>query len=223
VTGGNVSLYNENPGGAIDPTPTVGMVGLLHDVSLRVASHFKTPGHRIVLLGENHGHLGGSSYWEVVHDFVGGSPPAADLSAEHRLQRCLVAAADRQLVQSAHDCSDGGLGVALAEACIGGPYAPTTFGAAVQLREATELSPEALLYGEDAGRVIVSCEAGAVQALVALAGQHGVHAEEIGSVGGAGGTLEVGLEGRGIRFTWETRELRRIYHDAIPRRMRSGV
>ena len=223
VTGGNVSLYNENPTGAIDPTPTVGMVGLLHDVSLRVSSHFTTPGHRIVLLGENRGHLGGSSYWEVVQDFVGGSPPPVDLAGEHRLQRCLTAAAGEQLLQSAHDCADGGLAVALAEACIGGPYSATTFGAAIQLDPAAGLLPEALLYGEDAGRVVVSCEAGAVSRLLALARDHGVPAREIGNVAAAGAALAIGLEGRGIRFAWETRELRRIYHDAIPRRMRTGV
>jgi phosphoribosylformylglycinamidine synthase len=223
VTGGNVSLYNENPAGAIDPTPTVGMIGLLDDVSRRVSSHFTMPGHRVVLLGENRGQLGGSSYWEVVQDFVGGSPPSIDLAAEHRLQRCLVAAAAEGLLQSAHDCSDGGLAVALAEACIGGPYVSTTLGAAIKLGAAMDLSPEALLYGEDAARVVVSCEAGALPRLLALAGEHGVPAQEIGSVRAPGAALEIGLEGRGARFAWETRELRRIYHDAIPRRMRTEV
>ena len=199
------------------------MVGLLDDVSRRVSSHFTMPGHRVVLLGENRGQLGGSSYWEVVQDFVGGSPPSIDLAAEHRLQRCLVTAAGERLLQSAHDCSDGGLAVALAEACIGGPYAPTTLGAAIKLDAALELSPEALLYGEDAGRVVVSCEAGALRRLLALAGEQGVPAQEIGSVGAPGAALEIGLESRGVRFAWETRELRRIYHDAIPRRMRTGV
>ncbi|MHB1328722.1 MAG: phosphoribosylformylglycinamidine synthase subunit PurL, partial [Gemmatimonadales bacterium] len=89
VTGGNVSLYNENPTGAIDPTPTVGMVGLLEDVTNRVPSSFRTPGDLIAVLGDTSGHLGGSMYWWVVRDFLGGPPPPCNLDAEVRLQRFL--------------------------------------------------------------------------------------------------------------------------------------
>jgi len=221
VTGGNVSLYNESPSGAIDPTPTVGMVGLLRDVARRVPSHFSSPGDRIVLLGVGVGHLGGSSYWEVLHDFVGGAPPPVDLPAELRLQRLLVAAAARGLLRSAHDCSDGGLAVALAEACLGGPYAAATLGASVELANRVGLLPEAVLYGEDAGRVVVSCEAAHASELLALAGEHGVPAESVGAVGGPGGRLDITLRDRGASFAWQTAELRRVYFDAIPRRMKT--
>src|SRR5204862_5056568 len=111
VTGGNVSLYNENPAGAIDPTPVVGMVGLLADVTKRVPAQFQTPHDYVLLLGETRGHLGGSSYWEVVLDFTGGSPPPVDLAAEGRLQTVLVRAAEAGLLRSAHDCAAGGLAV----------------------------------------------------------------------------------------------------------------
>jgi phosphoribosylformylglycinamidine synthase II len=221
VTGGNVSLYNESPTGAIDPTPTIGMVGLLRDVSRRVSSHFASPGDGILLLGASHGHLGGSSYWEVVRGFVGGSPPPVDLQAEIRLQRLLLAAAARNLLRSAHDCSDGGLAVALAEACLGGPYAATTLGAEVALGNSSGLAPEALLYGEDAGRVIVSCDPARAAELLALAGEHGVPAEAVGMVGSAGGSLQIELRDRGTSLAWSTPALRRVYFDAIPRRMRT--
>ena len=219
VTGGNVSLYNESPTGAIDPTPTVGMVGLLRDVSHRVPSHFTTPGDRVLLLGTTAGHLGGSSYWEVLHDFVGGAPPPVDLPAELRLQRLLVAAAGRGLLRSAHDCADGGLAVALAEACLGEPYAADTLGASVELPGRPGMPPQALLYGEDAGRVVVSCETRQAAALLALAAELGVPAADIGAVGPPGGRLELTLRDRGASFAWLTRELRAVYFGALPRRM----
>ena len=107
VTGGNVSFYNESPTGAVDPTPTVGMVGLLDKVADRVASHFSHPGDEIVILGATRGELGGSAYWAEVLDFVGGRPAPVDLDAERRLQRLLVAAARQRLLRSAHDCRRG--------------------------------------------------------------------------------------------------------------------
>jgi phosphoribosylformylglycinamidine synthase subunit PurL len=220
VTGGNVSLYNESPSGAIDPTPVVGMVGLLQDVERRVGSHFTAPGDAIVLLGTSAGHLGGSSYWEVVRGFIGGAPPPIDLAAEARLQRLLAAAAAAGVLHSAHDCSDGGFAVALAEACLGGPYAATTLGARVELAVPGDCPAEASLYGEDAGRAIVSCEAARVPELLALAQQHQVKAEPIGEVGLPDGALEIRLGGRGTSLQWQTPALRRGYCDAIPRRMR---
>ena len=220
VTGGNVSLYNESPTGAIDPTPTVGMVGLLTDVRRRVPSHFQARGDSIVVLGATAGHLGGSSYWEVVREFVGGPPPPVDLDSEVRLQRVLVAAADAGLLRSAHDCSDGGLAVALAEACIGGPYAGTSFGASVALASPAGLGPESILYGEDTARVVASCGPERVTELLALAESHGVPADVAGMVGEAGGRLEIHLRDPQATFGWVVPELRRAYFDAIPRRMR---
>ncbi len=221
VTGGNVSLYNESPTGAIDPTPTIGMVGLLHDVTRRVPSHFAAADSSILLLGTSRGHLGGSSYWEVVHGFVGGAPPPVDLDAEHRLQRLLAAAAERGLLRSAHDCSDGGLAVALAEACIGEPYAAAPRGAKVNLANPGAVPVAALLYGEDAGRVVISCGTPEVAQVMALAAEHGVPAEPIGTVSAASEPLEIHLRDGHTTLRWPTPELRRTYFDAIPRRMRA--
>ena len=217
VTGGNVSFYNESPDGAIDPTPTIGMVGLLSRVMERVSSHFESPNDEVYLLGETSGILGGSAYWAEVCDFFGGEPPAVDLEAELRLQQFLVAAAERRLLRSAHDCSEGGLAVALAEAVIGGPYAPGSLGAVLDLTGyAADVPEEGVLYGEDGARAVVSCRPVSSRYLIALAHEHGVPVFHAGRVQSAG-TLELQL-GRQL-FSWSTEALRRIYFDAIPRRM----
>jgi len=217
VTGGNVSFYNESPSGAIDPTPTIGMVGLLANVENRVTSHFDSPHDEVFILGQTSGILGGSAYWAEVCDFVGGDLPAVDLEAELRLQRFLVAAADRKLLRSAHDCSEGGLAVALAEAVIGGPYVPGSLGAGLDLTGyAPDLPLDGLLFGEDGARAVVSCSQSAARPLIALADQHGVPIFRAGLVESAG-TLELQVGPQ--LFSWSTEALRRIYFDAIPRRM----
>lgn len=218
VTGGNVSLYNQSPTGAIDPTPTVGMVGLIDDVTTAVPSTFQTSGDAILLIGKCRGHLGGSAYWAEVLDAVVGAPPPVDLTVERALQEILIAAATRKLVRSAHDLSDGGLAVALAECCVGGPWATQTFGAEVDLaRHADRVSDHGWLFGEDAGRVLLSCPPENVAALQALAADHGQSAHYLGLVGTADGELVITRDEQ--RWSWASRELRRIYIEAIPRRM----
>ncbi|MGZ4149585.1 MAG: phosphoribosylformylglycinamidine synthase subunit PurL, partial [Actinomycetota bacterium] len=119
VTGGNVSFYNESGDSAIDPTPVIGMLGLLEDYRLRVPSAFPRPGLAVYLLGESFAELGGSEFAEVVLGVVAGKPPALDVTKERLLQTLLHATARDTLLASAHDCDDGGLGVALAECAIG--------------------------------------------------------------------------------------------------------
>jgi phosphoribosylformylglycinamidine synthase II len=217
VTGGNVSFYNESPTGAIDPTPIIGMVGLLPKVEDRVGSYFDSPQDEVFILGQTSGILGGSAYWAEVCDFVGGDQPAVDLDAELRLQRFLIAAAEQRLLRSAHDCSEGGLAVALAEAVMGGPYVPGSLGASLDLSGyAPDVPVEGLLYGEDGARAVVSCSQGAARPLIALADKHGVPVFRAGLVESAG-TLELQLGSQ--VFSWNTEALRRIYFDAIPRRM----
>ena len=219
VTGGNVSLYNESPSGAIDPTPTVGMVGLLPEVERRVPSHFQAAGDRIVLLGDTRGELGGSAYWVVAHDFVGGAPPRVDLVAERSLQRLLVAGARQGLLRSAHDCSEGGLVVAVAEAAIGGPYADHALGADLDLRGyASGVGEVGLLYGEDGARAVVSCAEASLEPLLALARTHGVPAHVAGRVGDADGELTIASEAGTLR--WRSGRLRETHDRGIPRRMR---
>jgi phosphoribosylformylglycinamidine synthase len=193
------------------------MVGLLRDVTKRVGSHFHTPSDGIAVLGETRGQLGGSLYWAVVRDFHGGPPPPVDLAAERRLQRFLVAAADARLLSSAHDCSDGGLAVALAECCIGGPYAQASLGARVTLEPAMGVTPEALLYGEDGARAVVSFAAPNADPLRRLARSLGVPFALVGEVGGAASGLAVAVGS--ARYRWPAVELRRVYFQAIPRRM----
>src|SRR5213083_2936368 len=122
VTGGNVSFYNESPTGAVDPTPVVGMIGLLTRADRAVPSHARTSGDIVFVLGETRSELGGSAYWEICQEFMGGQPPRVNLEDEKRLIDLLVTGAERGLIRSAHDCSHGGLGVALAEVAMGGAY-----------------------------------------------------------------------------------------------------
>jgi phosphoribosylformylglycinamidine synthase len=218
VTGGNVSFYNESPSGAIDPTPTVGMVGLLERIEDRVGSHFRTPGDRIVILGNTIGALGGSAYWADVRNFVGGRPATVDLKAERALQRILIAAARGGLLSSAHDCSTGGLAVAVAEAAVGGPYAEAPLGASIDLGGyAPGVTDEGLLYGEDGARAVVSVSPAQLDALVALTREHGVPAWVAGQVGAASGEITIATAGG--RYQWPSALLRQTYYGAIPRRM----
>jgi phosphoribosylformylglycinamidine synthase II len=218
VTGGNVSFYNESPTGAVDPTPTIGMVGVLPRLDDRVPSHFRLPGDAVILLGATRGELGGSAFWAEVLGFVGGQPPKVDLGAERRLQRLLAAAARARLLRSAHDLSEGGLAVAVAEAAIGGPYSARGLGASLDLsRYAGSLDDAALLFGEDGARVVVSCPPSAAADFLALGQEHGVPAAQVGTVGEPGGRVE--LRTASGLFSWVVDELRRMYYDAIPRRM----
>lgn len=219
VTGGNVSFYNESPTGAIDPTPTIGMIGLLEDADAAVASHFAATGDHIFLAGSTGGELGGSAYWAEVLGFIGGKPAVVDLAAERALQRFLAAAAQGRMLRSAHDCSDGGLGLALAEAAIGGPYASTGFGAAIDLDgPGADLSPEALLFGETGARAVLSADPAFRAEIETLAREHGVPLASLGRVGKPDGQFILKLSGDTL--AWPIAELRSIYHNAIPRRMR---
>src|SRR5207248_2298330 len=121
VISGNVSFYNETPEGAIYPTPTIGMLGILDDVNRRCGSAFRDEGDVLILLradSDPTGGIGGSEYLSAVHGLEAGRPPSIDLAAEKRLHDCVVAAIQDGLLASAHDCSDGGLVVCLAESAI---------------------------------------------------------------------------------------------------------
>jgi phosphoribosylformylglycinamidine synthase subunit PurL len=194
------------------------MVGLLERIGDRVVSHFQSPGDRVLLFGTTTGALGGSAYWTEVRDFAGGAPAAVDLAAERALQQFLVAAAKAHLLRSAHDCSTGGLAVTLAEAAMGGPYAPAAFGARIDLTTCgAGVAEDGLLYGEDGARAIVSCAAADVDRVVALAREHQVPVAQVGEVGEVGGELVIDTPAGTRR--WPIAELRRTYFEAIPRRM----
>ena len=218
VTGGNVSFYNESPTGAVDPTPVVGMIGLLTRADRAVASHSRTPGDVVFVLGETRAELGGSAYWEVCQQFVGGQPPRVELEVERRLIELLVTGAERSLFRSAHDCSQGGLGVALAEVAMGGPYQDVGFGLDLDLRShAPRLTPHELLFSESHGRAVITCAPERAAALQALAGELGVAALRVGTVGVADGVFRIALPDGTIEEPIQ--QLRDVYFSAIPRRM----
>jgi phosphoribosylformylglycinamidine synthase len=187
VTGGNVSFYNESAGSAIWPTPVVGMVGLLEDHRLAVPSGFERPGDLVYLLGETFPELGGSEFAEVVLRRVAGRPPALDLATERALHRLLVEAARIDVLASAHDCGDGGLGVALAEAAIIGGI-----GFAVAIP--SDLPAHVALFSESASRAVVSVEPGRAERLEELTSALGVPSVAIGETGGPRVVIEGMLE-----------------------------
>jgi phosphoribosylformylglycinamidine synthase len=218
VTGGNVSFYNESPAGAVAPTPVIGMLGLLARAAAAVPSHAGAAGDAVVLVGETRAELGASQFWEALYGFVGGRPPRVDLAAERRLVEFLVAGAGRGLFRSAHDCSDGGLAVTLAETAMGGPYAATGFGLDLDLTEyAPGLAAHELLFSESHGRVVVTCAPERAAAVVALARELGLPAHRLGTVGAPGGVVRLRLRDATVEHPVE--RLRDVYFSAIPRRM----
>jgi phosphoribosylformylglycinamidine synthase len=194
ITGGNVSLYNETDGAAILPTPVIGVVGVIEDARRARARAFPARDLEIVLFGENHGELGGSEYLKAIHGLVRGRPPALDLAREAALQRLLVDMAARGLIASAHDCSEGGLAVTLAECCFetGGIGAVVDVAAASSDGGIDRLA--ATLFGESASRVIVTVPAGECEALLSAALRAGVHAAVVGRTGGD--RIRIDVDGR---------------------------
>jgi phosphoribosylformylglycinamidine synthase II len=214
VTGGNVSLYNEHPGGAVYPTPVVGMIGVIESLDHVTRSTFAHDGDEIVLLGEPTAELGGSEYLHTIHDVVAGAPPNCDLACERQLIDALLDAISAGAVRSAHDCSDGGLAVALAECAIMNRL--EMHGADVDLSAWSSLPSRALLFGEAQGRVVVSTSDAAV--VLVGAKRHGVPARVIGRVrGGENGRLKLRTASAVIDAPLAV--LADAYHEAIPRRM----
>ena len=176
VTGGNVSFYNESGDSAIWPTPVIGMLGLIGDHRLAVRHRF-ADGSLVYLLGETFPELGGSEFAETQLGVVAGRPPALDLEREAALQRLLVEAARGDLLRSAHDCGDGGLGVALAESAIAGAT-----GFAVTLPG--DLPPHVALFGESASRAVVTVAPDRGSELEDLAAGRRVPFARLGETGG---------------------------------------
>jgi phosphoribosylformylglycinamidine synthase II len=193
ITGGNVSLYNETAGRTIYPTPVIGVVGLLEHSDRVVTRRFQESGDAVILLGEGRGELGGSEYLKVMYDLVRGMPPAIDLAAEGALQRLLVALAGERLIRSAHDCSDGGLAVTVAECCFdtGGMGADVTIGG-VEVSRQTTVNRAAALFGESASRVVVSSRSDDVSKVLERAAAAGVPASVVGRTGGNRLRMKVG-------------------------------
>jgi phosphoribosylformylglycinamidine synthase len=166
----------------------LGMVGLIEEADRAMTQWFRNDGDAIVLLGQNRDDLGGSEYLKVLHHREQGSPPLLNLDTEKALQDFVLKVIHEGLVQSAHDCSDGGFAVALAECCVSGPGAPR--GAVVKLDLGVSRR-DALLFGETQSRIILSARPNTVQALVSRAAQAGIPAAHIGTVGGDRFVIEI--------------------------------
>jgi phosphoribosylformylglycinamidine synthase II len=199
VTGGNVSLYNQNPNGPIDPTPTVALVGLIDKVEHITTQWFKDDGDVIILLGEiidqndPLGGLGGSAYLQKIHVKKTGLPPRIDLAKEKNLHDTLRTLIREGLIASAHDCSEGGLAVALAESCFSNHIArgtDTFRGATVDLTPFSGSRIDALLFGETQGRIVMSVDFHDAKTVIARAEAAGIKAVQIGAVGGANLTIK---------------------------------
>jgi phosphoribosylformylglycinamidine synthase subunit PurL len=186
ITGGNVSLYNETDGQAIYPTPIIGVVGLIEDAAHVVSRTFKDAGDEVVLLGEGYGELGGSEYLKTIHGLVQGQPPELSLDNERALIALLTRAAAAGLLQSAHDCSDGGVAVTLAECAF------DTGGIGFEVDLPPAAGAAATLFGESASRAIVSVKTANLQKLLQVAGELGVPARSIGTTRGSRIVMTIG-------------------------------
>ncbi len=181
VVSGNVSFYNETEDNAIYPTPTVAMVGLIEDVRKQVTQWFKKEGDILVLLGETREELGGSEYLKMVHGLVSGSPPEIDLESESRLIRTLLEATKMGMLNSAHDLSEGGLAIAVAESC----FTPSgAVGVKIKSLVNSQVREDALLFGESQSRVLASIDKNNLNAFEKIALKHGTPMQVIGEVGG---------------------------------------
>jgi phosphoribosylformylglycinamidine synthase len=183
VVSGNVSLYNETAETAVHPSPLIGMVGVLPDVNAHTGMAFRNAHDLIVLLGDSHDELGGSEYAATIHDVEAGVPPRLNLPRELAVQKLTVQAIRAGLLHSAHDCSDGGLAVALAESAIVG-----NIGARIELPDTVEASAnirlDSLLFGESQSRIVVSLAPEHLPRLQELARAAHVPLSFLGTVGG---------------------------------------
>jgi phosphoribosylformylglycinamidine synthase II len=214
ITGGNVSFYNETLGEGIYPTPVIGIVGILDDVHKAVFPHFAEPGRAVVLLRASEpgdltdaeSEFGSSEYAKEILGAVWGFPPALELEREAALQKAVVEMIGAGLLDSAHDCSEGGIAVTLAESAF-----PKGVGFRVNLAS-LGLPSEFVLFGEDASRVVISCDRGNLARIQQVAAKYRLSAEEIGET--VSGHVEIRVDGRAV-VSAVVSELRDSYEGAL--------
>jgi phosphoribosylformylglycinamidine synthase subunit PurL len=225
VTGGNVSLYNQSPAGPIDPTPTIGMVGIIEKPEHITTQFFKDEGDVIILLGEplDGGDpllgLGGSAYLRVIHNLKTGTPPRCNLEKEKELHTTLRSLIYAGGIKSAHDCSEGGLAVALAESCISrrlGRETPVLIGTEIDVSTVTAPRLDALLFGETQGRIIVSTAPVDAVKVLERAKILGVAACRLGLVGGSSLKIKTAT----AELSWNVAELHELWWNSIAKAMR---
>jgi phosphoribosylformylglycinamidine synthase len=204
VVGGNVSLYNETKGEAIYPTPVVGIVGLVEDLADVTTLGFKQEEDIIILLGITKDELGASTYLSVIHGLEAGKTPEIDLELEKQVQQATLELIKMGLVVSAHDCSEGGLAVALAECCIEGKI-----GADVALTE--NIRPSSMLFGESQSRIVISINKSKIDAVLQQLKKLQVPYKVLGSVGGD----SLNIAGSGWKVNVDVAEMTEKYREAI--------
>ena len=225
ITGGNVSLYNQSPAGPIDPTPSVAMVGVIAEPDHVTTQWFKDEGDVILLLGQPVDTqdpllgLGGSAYLKVIHGLKTGTPPRCDLAKEVDLNSAVRALICSGAVKSAHDCSEGGLAVALAEGCISQQVAretPRLIGAEIDLSAFEASRLDGLLFGETQTRVVISVAPREAVKVIERAKLLGVPANRIGRVGGT----ELRIKRAEREFSWPVSQLHELWWSSIARAMK---
>ena len=215
VISGNVSFYNENPKGPVDPTPMVGMVGLIKDGNKYVTQDFKNEADLIVLLGENKADLSGSEYLYQVHQQKKGNPQI-DIEREKAVQEVTLSAIESGIINSAHDCSEGGLATTLAESCI--TKAGQMLGAQIKLdvMKNADLRIDEILFGEAPSRIVVSLNKDNLSVLEKTAEKYSVPLQVLGNVGGEKLTVE--YRGKTV-IDLALTKLSATWRNAIPSRL----
>ena len=224
VTGGNCSLYNQSPNGPIDPTPTVALVGQIERREHITTQWFKDEGDVIILLGDIVDKsdallgLGGSAYLQQIHGLKTGTPPRCDMEKERELHNTLRGFIYSGLVKSAHDCSEGGLAVALAESCISQQIArdtPRLIGAQIDLSGIADVRLDALLFGETQSRVVISVAPMDAVKVLERARIMEVSAAKLGTVGGP----DLSIKTTPAEFKWPVADLHALWWNAIANAM----
>jgi phosphoribosylformylglycinamidine synthase len=222
ITGGNVSFYNETLGEGIYPTPVIGVVGILEDVHKAAKMHFAPGGvaRKIVVLRANvpgdavdaESEFGSSEYAKEILGALWGYPPELDIEKEATLQRALIDMIQAELVESAHDCADGGLAVALVECSL-----PAGVGVSVTLPKA-QTALQYMLFAEDASRVVISCDPAHLPRIQQVAAEYGVFTDVLGETGSD--KFEISVDGQPV-ISATVAELRDAYEDALEKALRS--
>jgi len=209
VTGGNVSFYNESPESSVYPTPVIGMVGLIEDLSYMTPAYFRNEHDIIFLVGHTAPEIGGSEFLKEYYGQIGGDCPQIDLAIERKIQQAVLSAIRNHWVNSAHDISDGGLIVALAECCIMNPEAP--LGARIEF-QLPDMRPEWFLFSESQSRFILSVHMKHAHKVFNFFDKQDILIRKIGEVGGDQLTVS-------NYFTIPLSTLSDIYYQTLPRKM----
>jgi len=208
VISGNVSMYNESPAGPIYPTPVIGMVGIIDPGVTPIGSSFQQEGDIVVVLGDDQGELGGSEFLKVVHDMVAGMPPAVDLKSERAVADSVIEMVKQGVINSAHDISEGGLAVAIAESAIGG-----NTGADIHLKQ-DSLRLDQLLFSESQARIVVSVSAENLPKVEQIAHRNEVSYQAIGTV--ERNQFKIYVDGKEI-ISNSTAEIKDVFENSLER------